>query len=111
MAEEIKVRIGTAVEEAKPRLMEIRGRNVNTGLPKTGGEGIPTGSLVKGNNFGLDVSDILQDSFGSNMARDTNTLGNLRFFDTIVRDVWDDAREKQKEKSDVKKEIKYSIGF
>ena len=25
----------------------------NTGLPKTGGEGIPTGSLVKGNNFGL----------------------------------------------------------
>ena len=54
----------------------------------------------------LDVSDILQDSFGSNMARDTNTLGNLRFFDTIVRDVWDDAREKQKEKSDVKSGMK-----
>ena len=35
MAEEIKVRIGTAIEEAKPRIMEIKGRNVNTGLPKT----------------------------------------------------------------------------
>ena len=54
----------------------------------------------------LDVSDILQDSFGSNMVRDTNTFGNLRFFDTIVRDVWDDAREKQKEKSDVKSGMK-----
>ena len=55
----------------------------------------------------LDVSDILQDSFGSNMARDTNTLGNLRFFDTIVRDVWEDAGEKQEdEKSDVKSGVK-----
>ena len=55
----------------------------------------------------LDVSDVLQNSFGSNMARDTNTLGNLRFFDTIVRDVWEDAGENQKEeKSDAKSGVK-----
>ncbi|MDO4648682.1 MAG: rod shape-determining protein [Eubacteriales bacterium] len=33
-AEKIKIRIGTAVEEATPRTMEIKGRNINTGLPK-----------------------------------------------------------------------------
>ena len=35
MAEEIKKKIGTAVEEASPRVMEVKGRNVITGLPKT----------------------------------------------------------------------------
>lgn len=35
MAEKIKIRIGTAVEEASTRTMEVRGRNVLTGLPKT----------------------------------------------------------------------------
>ena len=34
-AERIKVRIGTAVEEAVPRTLEVKGRNVLTGLPKT----------------------------------------------------------------------------
>ena len=34
MAEEIKLKIGTVVEEAFPKTMEVRGRNVNTGLPK-----------------------------------------------------------------------------
>jgi rod shape-determining protein MreB len=34
-AERIKIRIGTAVEEAVPRTMEVKGRNVLTGLPKT----------------------------------------------------------------------------
>ena len=33
-AETIKVRIGTAVEEANPQIMEVKGRNVLTGLPK-----------------------------------------------------------------------------
>ena len=33
-AETIKVRIGTAVEEANPKVMEVKGRNVLTGLPK-----------------------------------------------------------------------------
>ena len=33
-AETIKVRIGTAVEEANPQVMEVKGRNVLTGLPK-----------------------------------------------------------------------------
>ena len=31
----IKVRIGTAIEEANPRVMEVKGRNILTGLPKT----------------------------------------------------------------------------
>ena len=35
MAEERKKKIGTAVEEASPRVMEVKGRNVITGLPKT----------------------------------------------------------------------------
>lgn len=35
MAEKIKIQIGTAVEEANPQVMEIKGRNVLTGLPKT----------------------------------------------------------------------------
>ena len=35
MAENIKIKIGTAVEEASPRVMEVKGRNVITGLPKT----------------------------------------------------------------------------
>lgn len=34
-AERIKIKIGTAVEEASPRTMEVKGRNVITGLPKT----------------------------------------------------------------------------
>lgn len=34
-AETIKVRIGTAIEEANPRVMEVKGRNILTGLPKT----------------------------------------------------------------------------
>lgn len=34
MAEDIKIRIGTACEEADPRTMEVKGRNVITGLPK-----------------------------------------------------------------------------
>lgn len=34
MAENIKIRIGTAVEEATPQVMEVKGRNVLTGLPK-----------------------------------------------------------------------------
>ena len=34
-AEMIKVRIGTAIEEANPRVMEVKGRNILTGLPKT----------------------------------------------------------------------------
>ena len=33
-AETIKVRIGTAVEEANPQVMEVKGRNVLTGHPK-----------------------------------------------------------------------------
>lgn len=33
-AENIKIEIGTAVEEANPRVMEVKGRNVLTGLPK-----------------------------------------------------------------------------
>lgn len=33
-AETIKVRIGTAIEEATPQVMEVKGRNVLTGLPK-----------------------------------------------------------------------------
>lgn len=35
MAENIKRQIGTAVQEANPRKMEVKGRNVITGLPKT----------------------------------------------------------------------------
>lgn len=34
MAENIKRQIGTAVQEANPRKMEVKGRNVITGLPK-----------------------------------------------------------------------------
>ena len=34
-AEGIKMKVGTAVEEADPRMMEIKGRNILTGLPKT----------------------------------------------------------------------------
>lgn len=34
-AENIKIKIGTAVEEANPQVMEVKGRNVLTGLPKT----------------------------------------------------------------------------
>lgn len=34
MAEQIKIEIGTAFEEATPRTMEVKGRNVITGLPK-----------------------------------------------------------------------------
>lgn len=34
-AEAIKIKIGTAIEEASPRTMEVKGRNVITGLPKT----------------------------------------------------------------------------
>ena len=33
-AENIKIKIGTACEEASPRTMEVKGRNVITGLPK-----------------------------------------------------------------------------
>lgn len=33
-AENIKIRIGTAVEESTPQVMEVKGRNVITGLPK-----------------------------------------------------------------------------
>ena len=35
VAERIKIKIGTAIEEASPRTMEVKGRNVITGLPKT----------------------------------------------------------------------------
>lgn len=35
IAEAIKIKVGTAVEEADPRMMEIKGRNILTGLPKT----------------------------------------------------------------------------
>lgn len=35
IAEGIKMKVGTAVEEADPRMMEIKGRNILTGLPKT----------------------------------------------------------------------------
>ena len=34
-AERIKIKIGTAIEEASPRTMEVKGRKVITGLPKT----------------------------------------------------------------------------
>ena len=34
-AENIKIAIGTAIEEANPQVMEVKGRNVLTGLPKT----------------------------------------------------------------------------
>ena len=34
MAEEIKIKIGTAVEEANPQVLEVKGRNIMTGLPK-----------------------------------------------------------------------------
>lgn len=34
IAEKIKMQIGTACEEADPRTMEVKGRNVITGLPK-----------------------------------------------------------------------------
>lgn len=33
-AEKIKIQIGTACEEANPRIMEVKGRNIMTGLPK-----------------------------------------------------------------------------
>lgn len=33
-AEKIKIQIGTASEEANPRTMEVKGRNIMTGLPK-----------------------------------------------------------------------------
>ena len=33
-AENIKIKIGTACEETSPRIMEVKGRNVITGLPK-----------------------------------------------------------------------------
>ena len=33
-AETIKVRIGTAIEEVNPQVMEVKGRNILTGLPK-----------------------------------------------------------------------------
>ena len=33
-AENIKIRIGTAVEESTPQVLEVKGRNVITGLPK-----------------------------------------------------------------------------
>lgn len=33
-AEAIKMKIGTAIEEANPQVMEVKGRNVLTGLPK-----------------------------------------------------------------------------
>lgn len=33
-AENIKIKIGTACEEADPRTMEVKGRNIITGLPK-----------------------------------------------------------------------------
>ena len=33
-AETIKVRIGTAIEDVNPQVMEVKGRNVLTGLPK-----------------------------------------------------------------------------
>ena len=33
-AETIKVRVGTAIEEVNPQVMEVKGRNVLTGLPK-----------------------------------------------------------------------------
>ena len=35
MAEKIKIQIGTASEESNPRTMEVKGRNVIAGLPKT----------------------------------------------------------------------------
>lgn len=35
LAENIKVKIGTAWEESSPKSMEVKGRNVMTGLPKT----------------------------------------------------------------------------
>lgn len=35
MAEKIKIKIGTAIEESSPHVMEIKGRNIMTGLPKT----------------------------------------------------------------------------
>lgn len=35
MAENIKIKIGTAVEEPTAKVMEVKGRNVLTGLPKT----------------------------------------------------------------------------
>ena len=35
LAERIKVRIGSACEESEPRYMDVRGRNMVTGLPKT----------------------------------------------------------------------------
>lgn len=34
-AETIKIKISTAIEEANPRVMEVKGRNILTGLPKT----------------------------------------------------------------------------
>ena len=34
-ADNIKITIGTAIEEANPQVMEVKGRNVLTGLPKT----------------------------------------------------------------------------
>lgn len=34
MAEKIKIEIGTAITESTPRTMEVKGRNVITGLPK-----------------------------------------------------------------------------
>ena len=36
-AEAIKMKIGTAIEEANPQVMEVKGRNVLTGLPKKSG--------------------------------------------------------------------------
>jgi len=35
IGEEIKIKIGTAIEESSPHVMEIKGRNIMTGLPKT----------------------------------------------------------------------------
>ena len=34
-AEEIKITIGTAFEKPEPKVMEVKGRDIVTGLPKT----------------------------------------------------------------------------
>lgn len=40
-----------------------------------------------------DFFNIMRDSFGSDISRKEKTSGNLRFFDTVVKDVWNGSTD------------------
>ena len=46
-----------------------------------------------------DIFNIMRDSFGSDIPRDEKTSGNLRFFDTVVKDVWNGNTDTVAERS------------